>query len=147
MKIKRVVPDIKSDRIEESRDFYAGFLGFQIGMDMGWVITFVSRSNPTAQVTVMRRDESATVQPQMSIEVDDVDRAHAVAIERNLNIVYPLSDEPWGVRRFFVADPNGVVINILSHTTARKRSNERLRPTKSRRKTTRMHSPRKRLRG
>jgi Glyoxalase/Bleomycin resistance protein/Dioxygenase superfamily len=100
MKIKRVVPDIKSDLIEESRDFYAGFLGFQIGMDMGWVITFVSRSNPTAQVTVMRRDESAALQPQMSIEVDDVDRAHAVAIERNLRIVYPLSDEPWGVRRF-----------------------------------------------
>ena len=37
-----------------------------------------------------------------------------VATERNLRIVYPLSDEPWGVRRFFVADPNGVVINILS---------------------------------
>jgi catechol 2,3-dioxygenase-like lactoylglutathione lyase family enzyme len=147
MKIKRVVPDIKSDLIEESRDFYAGFLGFQIGMDMGWVITFVSRSNPTAQVTVMRRDESAALQPQMSIEVDDVDRAHAVAIERNLRIVYPLSDEPWGVRRFFVADPNGVVINILSHTTGQRRSNERLLPTKARRKTTRMHSPRKRRRG
>jgi catechol 2,3-dioxygenase-like lactoylglutathione lyase family enzyme len=147
MKIKRVVPDIKSDRIEESRDFYAGFLGFQIGMDMGWVITFVSRSNPTAQVTVMRRDESAALQPQMSIEVDDVDRVYAAAIERNLRIVYPLSDEPWGVRRFFVTDPNGVVINILSHTTAPKRSHERLQPTKARRKTTRMHSSRKRLRG
>jgi predicted enzyme related to lactoylglutathione lyase len=146
MKIKRVVPDIKSDRIEESRDFYAGFLGFQIGMDMGWVITFVSRSNPTAQVTVMRGDESAALQPQMSIEVDDVDRAHAVAIERNLRIVYPLSDEPWG-RRFFVADPNGVVINILSHTTPQKRSNERSQPTKVRRKTTGKRSSRKRLPG
>jgi catechol 2,3-dioxygenase-like lactoylglutathione lyase family enzyme len=147
MKIKRVVPDIKSDRIEESRDFYAGFLGFQIGMDMGWVITFVSRSNPTAQVTVMRGEESAALRPQMSIEVDDVDRAHAIAIERNLRIVYPLSDEPWGVRRFFVADPNGVIVNILSHTTAPKRSNARLQATKTRRKTARKRSSRKRLRG
>jgi catechol 2,3-dioxygenase-like lactoylglutathione lyase family enzyme len=147
MKIKRVVPDIKSDRIEETRDFYAGFLGFQIGMDMGWVITFVSRSNPTAQVTVMREDESAALQPQMSIEVDDVDRAHAMAIERNLRIVYPLSDEPWGVRRFFVADPNGVVINILSHTTAQKRSSERSQPRKARRKTTGKRGSRKRLPG
>ena len=32
-----------------------------------------------------------------------------------LSIVYPATDEPWGVRRFFVADPNGVIINILSH--------------------------------
>jgi hypothetical protein len=42
MNIIRVVPDIKSDRIQESRDFYAGFLGFQIAMDIDWVITFVS---------------------------------------------------------------------------------------------------------
>lgn len=125
MKIRRVVPDIQSDRIAESRDFYTDFLGFRIGMDMGWVITFVSSSNPTAQVTVMRSDASAATQPQMSIEVDDVDQAHALAIKRNLKIVYPLSDEPWGVRRFFVADPNGVVINILSHSAARKAARKR----------------------
>jgi catechol 2,3-dioxygenase-like lactoylglutathione lyase family enzyme len=115
MNIRRVVPDIRSDRIDESRDFYAGFLGFQVGMDMGWVITFVSPSNPTAQITLFRGDESGSVQPQMSIEVDNVDEAHAKAVERGLKIVYPLTDEPWGVRRFFVADPNGVVINVMSH--------------------------------
>jgi catechol 2,3-dioxygenase-like lactoylglutathione lyase family enzyme len=114
MNIRRVVPDITSDRVDESRDFYTG-LGFQIAMDMGWVITLVSPSNPTAQITVMRDDHSADVHPQMSIEVDNVDEAHAKAVERGLEIVYPLTDEPWGVRRFFVIDPNGVVINILSH--------------------------------
>jgi catechol 2,3-dioxygenase-like lactoylglutathione lyase family enzyme len=115
MSIKRVVPDIQSDRIDESREFYAGFLGFQVGMDMGWVITFVSPTNPTAQVTLLRADASDGVQPQMSIEVDNVDEVHARAVERGLKIVHPLTDEPWGVRRFFVADPNGVVINVLSH--------------------------------
>lgn len=115
MHIRRVVPDIKSDRMEDSRDFYAGFLGFQVGMDLGWVMTFVSPSNPTAQIILLRGDESAGPQPQISIEVDNVDEVHAKAIERGLRIVYPLTDEPWGVRRFFVADPNGVVVNILSH--------------------------------
>lgn len=61
MNIRRVVPDITSDHIEESRDFYAGFLGFQVGLDMGWVITFVSPSNPAAQITVMRGDESSNL--------------------------------------------------------------------------------------
>jgi catechol 2,3-dioxygenase-like lactoylglutathione lyase family enzyme len=115
MNIRRVVPDIKSDRIDESRDFYAGFLGFQVGMDLGLVIAFVSRSNPTAQITLLRGDESSSVQPQMSIEVDNVDEVHTKAVERGLKIVYPLTDEPWGVRRFFVVDPNGVIINVLSH--------------------------------
>lgn len=147
MNIRRVVPDISSDRVEESRDFYAGFLGFKIAMDMGWVITFVSQSNPTAQVTVMRSDTSGALRPQMSIEVDDVDQAHAVAIQRNLRIVYPLSDEPWGVRRFFVADPNGVIINVLSHTKAQKRSDKRSRRSKARRKTVGKRSAHRRLRG
>ncbi len=115
MKIRRVVPDITSDRMEECREFYAGFLGFDVGMDMGWVMTFVSPTNPTAQVTLFRADPSGGLQPQLSIEVDDVDEAHARAIQRGLRIVYPLTDEPWGVRRFFVADPNDVVINVLSH--------------------------------
>jgi predicted enzyme related to lactoylglutathione lyase len=136
MNIRRVVPDIKSDHIDESRAFYEGFLGFQVGMDMGWVITFVSRSNPTAQITVMRGDGSATVQPQISIEVDDVDQVYANAVKRNLKIVYPLSDEPWGVRRFFVADPNGVVINVMSHRTEHQaRSNRRLQASKARRQS------------
>jgi catechol 2,3-dioxygenase-like lactoylglutathione lyase family enzyme len=129
MKIRRVVPDISTDHIEESRDFYAGFLGFQIAMDMGWVITFASKSNPAAQVTVIRSEQSEIIYPQMSIEVDDVDQAHALAVKRNLKIVYPLVDEPWGVRRFFVADPNGVIINVLSHTKSRTRSNAERQPT------------------
>jgi hypothetical protein len=32
--------------------------------------------------------------------------------------VYPLTNEPWGVRRFFVKDPSGTIVNVLSHVTA-----------------------------
>jgi catechol 2,3-dioxygenase-like lactoylglutathione lyase family enzyme len=116
MSIKRVVPDIVSDRIDESREFYTEFLGFDLAMDMGWVLTFVSPSNPTAQITLVRGgSEKTTGHPNLSIEVEDVDAVHAEAVARGLQIVYPLTDEPWGVRRFFVADPNGVIINVLSH--------------------------------
>jgi uncharacterized glyoxalase superfamily protein PhnB len=51
----------------------------------------------------------------MTIEVDDVDAVHAKAVGLGFTVVYPLTDEPWGVRRFFVTDPNGVVINMMSH--------------------------------
>jgi len=63
----------------------------------------------------MRDDDSATILPQISIEVADVDEVHSRALLRGLNIVYPLRNEPWGVRRFFVTDPNGTVINVLCH--------------------------------
>lgn len=115
MTIRRVVPDIQSGDLDRSREFYADFLGFDVGMDQGWVMTFVSPANPTAQVTVISEDASADVVPDMSIEVEDVDAAHARAQELGLEVVHPLTDEPWGVRRFFVRDPDGKVVNVLSH--------------------------------
>jgi catechol 2,3-dioxygenase-like lactoylglutathione lyase family enzyme len=115
MSIKRVVPDIVSERIDESRKFYTEFLGFDVVMDMGWVLTFAWQSNPTAQLTLVRGSEKATGHPNVSIEVEDVDAVHAKAVTLGLHTVYPLTDEPWGVRRFFVTDPNGIIINVLSH--------------------------------
>ena len=109
------MPDIASKDINASREFYTDLIGLTVGMDMGFVVTLVSPSNPTAQVTLVRDDGAASVQPNMSIEVADVDEVHARAVAQGRKIVYPLTDEPWGVRRFFVADPNGVIINVLSH--------------------------------
>jgi catechol 2,3-dioxygenase-like lactoylglutathione lyase family enzyme len=115
MSIKRVVPNIASDKLEASRDFYTTLLGFQVAMDLGWILTLVSPSNPTAQLSVVRQDATAAVVPQLTVEVADVDAVHAEALRRGLELVHPLTDEPWGVRRFFVKDPNGVVLNVASH--------------------------------
>jgi predicted enzyme related to lactoylglutathione lyase len=115
MSIRRVVPNLKCDRFDESRKFYTEFLGFNVAMDMGWVVTFASPSNPTAQVTLLGASDSTAPHPHISIEVADVDALHAKAVAGGLQIVYPLTDEPWGARRFHVVDPNGVVINIMSH--------------------------------
>lgn len=115
MSIKRIVPDITSERMDESRKFYTEFLGLDLAMDMGWILTFVSPGNPTAQITLLQAPASGVPNPNVSIEVEDVDAVHARAVELGLQIVYPLTNEPWGVRRFFVADPNGVVVNVLSH--------------------------------
>lgn len=117
MSIRRVVPDITSDRLDESRDFYTAFLGFDVAMDMGWIVTFVSPTNPTAQISVVEASQTPAGHPNaaVTVEVADVDVVHKRALARSLEIVYPLTDEPWGVRRFFVRDPNGVVLNIMSH--------------------------------
>jgi catechol 2,3-dioxygenase-like lactoylglutathione lyase family enzyme len=115
MTIRRVVPNIASDELDACRDFYAGLLGFQVAMDLGWILTLVSPSNPTAQLSVVREDATAPVAPQITVEVADVDAVHGEAVRRGLAIVHPLTDEPWGVRRFFVKDPNGVVVNVAGH--------------------------------
>jgi uncharacterized glyoxalase superfamily protein PhnB len=117
MAIRRIVPNIVSSQPDMCRDFYAGFLGLRMEMDMGWIVTFVSPDNPTAQISIIRGETPPAAERSMSlsIEVADVDRAHQEALARGYPIVYPLTDEPWGVRRFHVADPNGVVINVMCH--------------------------------
>jgi len=115
MVVKRVVPDFQAQEPAAGAEFYAAVLGLELVMDMGWVATFAAPGNPNAQITVMRADATAPVQPDVSIEVDDVDAAHAAAVGQGAEILHPLTDEPWGVRRFFVRDPNGKVLNILSH--------------------------------
>ena len=114
MSVRRVVPDVRSNAMEESRDFY-GLMGLEEVMNLGWVMTLASPSNPTAQIIFMSRDETAPAPPDISVEVDDVDAVYAALLDSGAEIVHPLQDEAWGVRRFFVVDPNGRVINILSH--------------------------------
>jgi catechol 2,3-dioxygenase-like lactoylglutathione lyase family enzyme len=116
MGIKRVVPDITCDAIEESRDFYSGVLGFDVAMDMGWIVTLASPGVPSAQISLVSgKEEAAKPIPDITVEVDDVERAHEAVMRSGREIVYPLTDEDWGVRRFFVLDPGGVVVNVMSH--------------------------------
>ena len=115
MSIRRVVPDLSSERLDESRAFYVDVLGFEVAMDLGSVVTLASPANPTAQITLMRRDGSRRLLPQMTIEVADVDAVYNEAVRRGARVLFPPTDESWGVRRFFLFDPNDVVINVMSH--------------------------------
>ncbi|SFP04283.1 Glyoxalase/Bleomycin resistance protein/Dioxygenase superfamily protein [Amycolatopsis arida] len=114
MTVRRVMPIIQSEPAPESREFY-GLLGFEEVMNLGWIMTLASPSSPTAQISVMSSDKTAPVTPDMSVEVDDVDAAYAAMRDHGAEIVHPLQDEEWGVRRFFVRDPNDRVVNVLNH--------------------------------
>jgi len=107
------VPNIKSDRPTETRDFFVDLLGFEVAMDIGWVVTVASPTNRSAQVTIVGNDDMAA--PGISVGVPDVDAVHAQAVEQGLEIVYPLRDEEWGVRRFMLREPSGTVVNVVSH--------------------------------
>jgi catechol 2,3-dioxygenase-like lactoylglutathione lyase family enzyme len=111
--VRRAVPNISSDRPAETRQFFVDLLGFGMAMDLGWVQTLTSPSNPTAQVTIIANDDPAA--PGISIEVDDVDAVHDRATDLGLEISYALRDEEWGVRRFMLREPSGTTVNIVSH--------------------------------
>ena len=111
------MPNIESDRPTETRDFFVDLLGFEVAMDIGWVVTVASPTNRSAQVTIVGNDDMAA--PGISVEVPDVDAVHATAVERGLEIAYSLRDEEWGVRRFMLREPSGTLVNVVSHRSER----------------------------
>lgn len=115
MTVRRIVPNFSAPEPVAARAFYEQVVGLDVAMDLGWIVTYADRGNPAAQLSVISADASAPVNPDVSIEVHDVDAAHAAAQRLGCEIVHPLTDEPWGVRRFFVREPTGRVVNILSH--------------------------------
>ena len=112
MKVKRIVANIAHARPEEAKAFYRDVPGMDVAMDFGWIITFASAA---AQVTVASQGGSGTPAPDLSIEVDDLDEALDRVSKAGLPIEYGPASEPWGVRRFYVRDPFGRLLNILAH--------------------------------
>lgn len=111
--ISRAVPNIRSSRPTETRDFFVKLLGFEVAMDLGWVTTVASPDNPSAQVTIVGNEDPAA--PGISVEVADVDAVHEQALRQGVEIAYPLRDEDWGVRRFMLREPGCSVVNVLTH--------------------------------
>ncbi|MBB3452339.1 putative glyoxalase superfamily protein PhnB [Rhizobium sp. BK313] len=115
MTVLRIVPNLHAVDPASARVFYGDLLGLDIVMDHGWIITFASKAPTAPQISIASEGGSGTLVPDLSIEVDDVDQIYHRAQSMQFDIVYDLTDEPWGVRRFYVRDPFGKTVNILSH--------------------------------
>lgn len=115
MKVKRIVANIETKKVSAAKRFYQGVLGLEVLMDMGWIATYGSDKKMTIQMSFMKEGGSGTPVPDLSIEVDDVDEAFRRMKKARFKIEYKLTEEPWGVRRFYVRDPFGRLVNILQH--------------------------------
>jgi catechol 2,3-dioxygenase-like lactoylglutathione lyase family enzyme len=116
MKVKRIVANISTQDIAQAKRFYQDVLGLDLLMDHGWIQTFGSETAMSVQVSVASEGGSGTPVPDLSIEVDDVDDAFERMKAAGFPIEYGPADEPWGVRRFYVRDPFGKLVNVLAHT-------------------------------
>lgn len=115
MKVKRIVANIATDDVAKAKQFYRDILGLDVLMDHGWLVTYGSAEKMTVQVGVATEGGSGTPVPDLSIEVDDVEEALQRMKKAKIRIEYGPADEPWSVRRFFVRDPFGKLVNILMH--------------------------------
>jgi predicted enzyme related to lactoylglutathione lyase len=114
MAVKRIKPNILSNDFDSSRSFYNDVIGLDGGQGLDWILFFGTEKREV-QLSVMNLDVAAHQHPDVSIEVDNVDEVYARALAAGAEITYPITDETWGLRRFFVRDPNGAIINVTQH--------------------------------
>jgi catechol 2,3-dioxygenase-like lactoylglutathione lyase family enzyme len=113
MIVKRIVANFSADDVSRAKQFYAEVLGLSVVMDLGWIATFESPSSVAPQVSIATEGGSGTGVPDLSVEVDDLDEA--LKRVRDAGFEYGPAREPWGVSRFYVRDPFGRLVNILTH--------------------------------
>ncbi|WP_025898922.1 VOC family protein [Sneathiella glossodoripedis] len=115
MTVKRIVPNFKMPDPQRARDFYEKVLGLEVVMDLNWILTFACSETSKPQISIAAEGGNGTDVPDVSIEVTNVDETYEKARKFGAEIVYDICDEEWGVRRFYVKDPTGKILNIISH--------------------------------
>lgn len=115
MKVQRILANVATPDPARAATFYQQVLGLDLLMDHGWIQTYGSQAQMTVQLSFASEGGSDAPLPDLSIEVDDVDAAIERMRAAGFAIEYGPADEPWGVRRFYVRDPFGKLVNILAH--------------------------------
>jgi catechol 2,3-dioxygenase-like lactoylglutathione lyase family enzyme len=115
MVVNRIMANIAAESIDPAHAFYADVLGLRIVMDHGWIVTFAAEGSAAPQVSIATEGGSGTPVPDLSIEVDNLDEVYQRVVARGIAVEYGPANEPWGVRRFYVRDPFGRLVNILTH--------------------------------
>jgi len=114
-------PDICTDDLARSRDFYRDLLGFEVIFENTWYVQLHHPKQPAAQIAFVQRDHDSVpkayqARPEgviVTVELDDVDACHAHVRTLGIEPVYALVSEVWGQRHFMVEDPNGLLVDVV----------------------------------
>jgi catechol 2,3-dioxygenase-like lactoylglutathione lyase family enzyme len=120
--MQRLLPNLCSDRLSESRDFYVALLNFRVKYDSDWYVQLASTDSPALELGIIRRDHDLVPEPYQTLPtgmyltfvVADVDAVYKTACSMGLEILHPPRDEFYGQRRFLTVDPNGCLLDISS---------------------------------
>ena len=120
MSISRAFPNILTDDLAATRDFYVDLLGFTVAFDSDWFVNLTMADSHAGEIGIWRRGHSlipsewqqAPAGMVLTFVVDDVDAVHADAVQRGLSIVRAPRNLFYGRRQMLLADPNGALVDI-----------------------------------
>lgn len=115
MSFTRILTNICSDRLSESRDFYVALLEFEVNYDSDWYVQLRCPTNHELEFGIIARTnelvpasfQKAPTGMYVTFVVPDVDAVYSNAKALGLAIVQEPKNEFYGQRRFLTVDPNG----------------------------------------
>lgn len=121
MKLTQYYPVICTADVAGTAAFYQRHFRFAPAFASDWYVHLTSTADPGVNLAILDyRHETIPEgfrKPSQGIlinfEVEDVDDEYALAREAKLDIRLPLRDEAFGQRHFIVADPNGILIDVI----------------------------------
>lgn len=117
MLTRRMDVTISTRKLQESKEFYMEYLGFELVFENDWYIELIAEGSTTMGVSFVQPDLAAGEKFAgkgmiLSFEVVDVDAEYVRLKTAGAIICEELKDKPWGERSFVINDPNGVHLYI-----------------------------------
>lgn len=120
--ITSIFPTICADDVAATRDFYVDLFGFTVLFDSGWYVQMEAPDGTKPQIGIVERSHPSVPEDfrqkpagfLISIEVDDVDAAHARIDAAGLPRPLTLRDEDFGQRHFMTVDPAGTLVDVIT---------------------------------
>ena len=119
--INRLMTNICSECLPESRDFYIHLFDFKIDFDSDWFVHLISESKNLELGIISKPHDivpkEAQVNPSgiyITFVVENTDAIFELAKTINCEIISEPHDTFYGQRRLLLKDPNGVVVDVSS---------------------------------
>ncbi|RNL81591.1 VOC family protein [Halostreptopolyspora alba] len=123
MSLTSFYPVICTRHVAETREFYGRYFGFDTVFDADWYVSLRRPDPPSYELAIL--DHTHATLPEnhrtpvsgllLNFEVADVDAEYQrLVTEGELSPELPLRSEDFGQRHFIVADPNGVLIDVIT---------------------------------
>jgi catechol 2,3-dioxygenase-like lactoylglutathione lyase family enzyme len=115
-------PVVVTDELRDCRDFYRRWFGFEVGFEANWFVLLAGGGERPATLAFMHTDHpSSPPTPAafrgdgafITFQVADADAEYRRLVEAGLSCDLPLTEEPWGQRRFGVIDPAGMWVDVV----------------------------------
>jgi catechol 2,3-dioxygenase-like lactoylglutathione lyase family enzyme len=123
MKTTSYYPVIMTGDVAATADFYVRYLRFRPLFSSDWYVHLQSQEDEGVNLGIVDAGHETVPEAArgrgaqgllINFEVEDVDAVHERIAAAGLPILRSLRDEPFGQRHFIFADPNGVLIDVIT---------------------------------